>query len=63
MGMNDTNRWTDSDLLKRIREFTDSAIKAESTNRTEAVADLKFLAGEQWDEPPSARASSRAAPA
>jgi hypothetical protein len=50
MGMNDTNRWTDSDLLKRIREFTDSAIKAESTNRTEAVADLKFLAGEQWDE-------------
>jgi hypothetical protein len=50
MGMNDTNRWQDSDLLKRIRDFTDSAIKAENSNRIAAVADLKFLAGDQWDE-------------
>jgi hypothetical protein len=50
MGMNKTNRWTDSDLLKRIREFTDSAIKGENSNRTAAVADLKFLSGDQWDE-------------
>ncbi len=40
----------DDDLLKEIREFTDGAIAAESGNRTEALADLKFLAGDQWPE-------------
>jgi hypothetical protein len=47
---NNTNTVQDGDLLKQIRDFTDSAIKAETSNRTEAVADLKFLAGDQWDE-------------
>jgi hypothetical protein len=47
---NKTNSWTDSDLLKRIRTFTDTAIKGENENRLNAVADLKFLAGDQWDE-------------
>jgi hypothetical protein len=50
MSTRNTNRWTDSDLLKRIRTFTDTAIKGENENRLNAVADLKFLAGDQWDE-------------
>jgi hypothetical protein len=40
----------DDSLLKEIREFTDMAIKAESANRADAVADLKFLAGDQWPD-------------
>lgn len=38
----------DEDLLKRIREFTDRAISGENENRMNAVADLQFLAGDQW---------------
>lgn len=40
----------DDGLLKQIREFTDQAISAESDNRNAAVADLQFLAGDQWPE-------------
>jgi hypothetical protein len=47
---NKTNTWQDSDLLKRIRTFTDTAIKADSGNRTAAVEDLQFLSGDQWPE-------------
>jgi hypothetical protein len=54
MGTNNTagasSANTDDTLLKEVREFTDSAIKAESSNRLAAVADLKFLAGDQWPE-------------
>jgi hypothetical protein len=38
----------DTDLLKQIREFTDRAIQGDNGNRQAAVADLQFLAGEQW---------------
>lgn len=41
---------SDDDLLKEIREFTDTAIKGDNHNRLEAAADLKFLAGDQWPE-------------
>jgi hypothetical protein len=47
---NDTAGAADADLLKRIREFTETAIKADNHNRTAAVADLKFLAGDQWPD-------------
>lgn len=47
---NKSNSWTDSDLLKRIRTFTDTAIKGDNENRLNAKADLQFLAGDQWDE-------------
>lgn len=48
--MDDKNYSDDADLLKCIREFTDNAIKADNANRQDAVADLRFLAGDQWDE-------------
>lgn len=47
---NNTGAGSDATLLKQIREFTDSAIKGDNGNRLEAVADLKFLAGDQWPE-------------
>lgn len=40
----------DDALLAQIREFVDCAISAESDNNNNAVADLRFLAGEQWPE-------------
>lgn len=40
----------DDTLLKQMRDFTESAIKGDNGNRVEAVADLKFLAGDQWPE-------------
>lgn len=50
MSMDDKNYSDDAYLLKCIREFTDNAIKADNANRQDAVADLRFLAGDQWDE-------------
>lgn len=46
----ENGKLSDDALLKEIREFCDEAIKADSHNREPAVADLKFLAGEQWPE-------------
>lgn len=47
---NNTGAGNDADLLKEIREFTDTAIKGDNHNRIAAVADLKFLGGDQWPE-------------
>lgn len=40
----------DDELLKQIREFTETAITGDNNNRQEAVADLAFLSGDQWPE-------------
>lgn len=48
--MGKTNANAQDDLLKRIRDFTDTAIQGDNGNRVAAVADLKFLSGDQWDE-------------
>lgn len=48
---NDTETGTtnkDEALLKEIRDFVDEAIRADSDNRSNAVADLEFLVGDQW---------------
>lgn len=51
MSMYETNSGNrDDELLKQIRDFTDNAIKGDNGNRVEAVADLQFLAGDQWPE-------------
>ena len=40
---------TEQDILDECRERLALAAEAESTNRTEALTDLKFADGEQWD--------------
>lgn len=37
------------EILRVARERFDIAVEAETANRIEAIDDLKFLAGEQWD--------------
>jgi hypothetical protein len=39
-----------NDFAKDVRERWDAAERADHDNREEAVTDLKFAAGEQWDE-------------
>jgi hypothetical protein len=39
-----------TDFAKDVRERWDAAEEADKENREEALADLKFAAGEQWDE-------------
>jgi hypothetical protein len=41
---------TDAGLLKEVREFVEHAISADSDNRDNARADLRFEAGDQWPE-------------
>ena len=43
-------RANDDGLLKEVREFVEHAISADSDNRDNARADLRFEAGEQWPE-------------
>jgi hypothetical protein len=38
------------DFAKEVRERWDAADQADKPNRDEAITDLKFAAGEQWDE-------------
>ena len=45
-----TGKPNDETLLKQMRDFVDTAIKAESHNREPAAADLEFLVGDQWPE-------------
>jgi hypothetical protein len=41
---------SDDALLKEVREFVEHAISADSDNRDNARADLRFEAGDQWPE-------------
>lgn len=45
-----TGKPNDETLLKHMRDFVDTAIKAESHNREPAAADLEFLVGDQWPD-------------
>jgi hypothetical protein len=49
---------TDEDFLSWVRETYSDDLEADRENREEAVEDLKFLAGEQWDEAISNRRRS-----
>lgn len=41
---------SDADAIKDARDVVDACLERESENRSEAVRDMEFAAGEQWDE-------------